>query len=250
MALIGLIGGVSPESTAIYYRLMNAHARERFGGQHSVNALIYALDYGVMIGHYDAADWDAFRAEVAKGGRALKDAGVDLLAITSNTTHLAAEALFEATRLPVVHMLDVLAGAMKARGVERPLLLGTRVVMEGPFYRPDLEKRYDGAVMTPDESDRIEACRVILDELVNGEVLDVSKARYLEIIDKARREGADGVILGCTELCMILGDGDADLPVFDTTALHAKAIFEFAHGPAAAPGDDADAAIVESDGTA
>lgn len=228
--LLGLIGGVSPESTVIYYRLMNERARERFGGQHSVNALLWTLDYGVMIKLYEAGDWDAFRAEVAAGGRALKAAGADLLVITSNTTHLAAEALAEATGLEVFHMLDVLAEEMRAAGVKKPLLLGTPVVMTGPFYLSSLAARYDGEVATPDEADRAETGRIILDELVEGVVSDASRERYKAMIAKAKADGADGVILGCTELCMILSQEDTDLPVFDTTALHARAAFDAAHG--------------------
>jgi len=232
MKLLGLIGGVSPEATAIYYRQLNEAARARFGGQHSANLMIYALDYGVMIRHYDNRDWDAFIAEVVKGGERLKAAGVDALVISSNTTHVAADAVREATGLPLIHMLDVLADEMRARGVTRPLLTGTPVVMGEDHYRAELRRRFDGDVFVPDEKEQAVIGRIILDELVNGDVRDESRDEYLEIIGRWRGKGADGVILGCTELCMILNQSHTDLPVLDTTALHAAAAARYAFGDA------------------
>ncbi len=232
MKLLGLIGGVSPEATAIYYRLLNEAARARFGGQHSANILLYALDYGVMIRHYDNRDWDAFIAEVVKGAKHLKAGGVDALVISSNTTHVAADAAHEATGLPLIHMLDVLADEMRARGVKRPLLTGTPVVMSGDHYRRALGKRFAGDVFVPDADEQATIGRIILDELVDGIVRDESREEYLGIINRWRSEGADGVILGCTELCMILNQSHTDLPVLDTTALHAAAAARYAFGGA------------------
>lgn len=223
MKLLGLIGGVSPEATAIYYRLLNTFARERLGGEHSANLMLYALDYGVMIGHYDARDWDAFNAEVVKGAKKLANAGVDAVIITSNTTHVAADAVCDAIDVPLIHMLDVLASEMRSRGIRRPLLTGTPVVMSEAHYRNDLGKRYGGDLKTPDADEQAVIGRIILDELVNGVVKDESRREYLKIINRWRGEGADGVILGCTELCMILDQSHTDLPVLDTTSLHAKA---------------------------
>ena len=232
MKRLGLLGGVSAESTVIYYRLLNKEAKKRLGPLHGLELLLYALDYGVIIQHYDNRDWDAFIAEFVKGAHALKAAGADALAICSNTSHVSADAVGAATGLPVIHMLDALAEAMRARGVRRPLLTGTPVVMSGDFYRRELAKRYEGAVLVPDEDEQAVIARIILDELVNGVVKDQSRADYLAIIDRWRGEGADGVILGCTELCMILDQSHTDLPVLDTTALHAKAAARFAFGEA------------------
>ena len=150
MKLLGLIGGVSPEATAIYYRLLNEAARSRFGPLHSANLMLYALDYGVMIRHYDNRDWEAFTVEVVKGARHLAAAGAEALVICSNTTHVAAEAVTSAIDLPLIHMLDVLAGKMNSVGARRPLLLGTPVVMSGDHYRTELAKRYDGDLLIPD----------------------------------------------------------------------------------------------------
>lgn len=224
MSLIGLIGGVSPEATKIYYELLNGHARARMGGQHSARAVFYMLDYGVMIGHYHEEDWEAFKAEVTAGALALKAGGAQALAITSGTTHVAAEAVAEATGLPVIHMLDSLTEALSARRVTRPLLLGTPWVMSGDFFRPALAERYPGAPMIPSEEDRATIGRIIFEELVEGVVKDTSREEMKALVARYQADGADGVILGCTELCMILSEGDCDVPVLSTTHIHAEAI--------------------------
>lgn len=224
MKLLGLIGGVSPESTAIYYRLLNEAARKRLGDQHSANLMVYALDYGVMIKHYDARNWEAFIAEVVAGARRLSAAGADALIICSNTTHVAADAVAAETGLPVIHLLDVLSDAMTGAGVKQPLLLGTPVVMGEEHYQRELAKRYGGEAAVPAPEEQGIVGRVILDELVNGEVRETSRQELLEIIS---RSNADGVILGCTELCMILEQKHCSLPVFDTTGLHAAAASKY-----------------------
>lgn len=224
MSLIGLIGGVSPEATKIYYELLNGYARTRHGGQHSARTLFYMLDYGVMIGHYHAEDWDAFTAEVVAGALALKAGGATAVAITSGTTHVAAEAMAQATGLPVIHMLDSLTEAMTARGATRPLLLGTPWVMSGDFFGPALAARYPGTPIVPSEEDRATVGRIIFEELVEGVVKDTSREEMQALVARYQAQGADGVILGCTELCMILSEGDCEVPVFSTTHIHAAAI--------------------------
>ena len=230
MKRIGLIGGVSPESTVIYYRLLNAAARARLGGEHSANILLYTLDYGVMVHHYNVGDWPAFIGEVVKGAECLGAAGVDALAITSNTTHIAADAVAEATGLPVIHLLDALTDAMNKKGVRKPLLMGTPVVMSGDHYLSALRERYDGAPIVPNDLEQNEIGRIILDELVNGVVKDASRDSLLSMIAHHKEAGADGLILGCTELCMILSQKHSELPVFDTTALHAAMVSDYAFG--------------------
>ena len=221
MSLVGLIGGVSPEATKIYYDLLNAHARARRGGQHAARCLFFMLDYGVMIGHYHDENWNAFRAEVVKGAMALKAGGAEAIAITSGTTHVAAEAVARETGLPVIHMLDSLSDAMMAKGVARPLLLGTPWVMSGDFFAPALAERFPGTPIIPGVEDRDAIGRIIFDELVEGVVKDASRDELKSLI---AGYDADGVILGCTELCMILAEGDCDVPVFSTTHIHAEAI--------------------------
>ncbi|WOR15873.1 amino acid racemase [Hyphomonas sp. FCG-A18] len=224
MSLIGLIGGVSPEATHIYYRLLNDHARRHQGGQHSAQVLFYMLDYGTMYGHYKAEDWPAFTTEVVAAAQSLKAGGATAIAITSGTTHVAAKAAGEATGLPVIHMLDSLSEAMTMQGSNRPLLLGTPWVMSGDFFAPELAQRYSGTPIIPSTEDRELVGRVIFDELVNGVVKDSSRAAMSDLVARYATQGADGVILGCTELCMILEQADCTVPVFSTTHIHADAI--------------------------
>lgn len=228
MKLIGLIGGVSPESTEIYYRLLNGHARNRLGGEHSANIMLYALDYGVMIKHYTQQDWDAFKNEVLVGARRLKAAGVDALMIGSNTTHIAADSVRKDTGLPLIHLQDALVQSLQSHHVTKPLLLGTPVVMSGDHYIPALRQRYDGEIIVPNKEEQSTIGRIILDELVNGEVKASSREEMLDITNN--HKDCDGVILGCTELCMILSQQHTALPVFDTTSLHAAAASAFAFG--------------------
>lgn len=228
MKRIGLIGGVSPESTEIYVRLFNRGARARLGGEHSANFIVWHLDYGVMIELYHRGDWKAYASEIAKAGEALKRAGADALMIGSNTSHVAAEALGQATGLPVIHVLDALSLAMTRAGARKPLLLGTPAVMSGEFYRRALAARYDGEPVIPTADEQREIGRIIFDELCLGVVTEPSRGALRGVI--AAHPEADAVILGCTELCLILSQEHTSLPVFDTTALHAAAATAFAFG--------------------
>ena len=228
--MIGLIGGVSPEATKIYYDLLNASARAHLGGQHSANVLFYMLDFGVMRHHYDRLDWAAFKAEVVKGAQALKAGGAEAIAITSGTTHLAAEAVADETGLPVIHMQDSLAAALVAGGCKRPLLTGTPWVMSGEFFASSLAKRFSGVPIIPNEDDREMIGHVIFTELVEGIVTDASRAKMTDMVQRYADQGADGVILGCTELCMILSDEHCDIPVYSTTHIHAEAIGKWMNG--------------------
>lgn len=228
MKTLGLIGGVSPESTAIYYRLLNAAARARLGANHSARLIVWSFDFHAIDAVYAAGDWTRYRGLVVEAGQALKRAGVDALMICSNTTHLAAAAVTAATGLPLIHVVDALAAEIEGRGVRRPLLLGTTFVMTGDFYRNDLKSRFGVETMVPDEADRAEANRIIFEELVRGRIEDRARALYVGIVEKARRNGADAVILGCTELSLLLAEADVDLPLFDTTRIHAAAASAFA----------------------
>lgn len=225
---IGLIGGVSPESTVFYYRLINQAAARRLGRPHSAEVIIYALDFGTMMKHYTAEDWPSFKAEVVRAGRALEAAGCDALAISSNTTQMAVFDLADAVGAPVINMLTVLGNALTDAGVQRPLVLGTPFVMEGDFYRPHLEAIYGLKTIIPGADDRREVDRVIFEELVNGVISPEARRSYIEIIARGAAAGADAVILGCTEIGLLIEQDHARQPVFDTTRLHAAAIAEFA----------------------
>lgn len=230
MKRIGLIGGVSPESTVVYYRLINAAAEAGLGRDRSADMVIVSLDFGAMKALYAAPDWPAFKARVVEAARALEAAGCEVLGICSNTTQVAAGEVAAATDVPLVRMIDTLATALSAAGVSRPLLLGTPFVMTGDFYRPALEATFTGSCLIPEAGDRAVVDRVIFEELVRGRVLAGSRDALLAIIARGRAAGADAVILGCTELMLILDDTHTDLPVFDSTALHARALAEAALG--------------------
>ncbi len=228
MKTLGLIGGVSPQSTEIYYRLLNEAARDRLGPAHSSKLILWSFDFDAIDRAYSARDWERYRGLVVEAGLALKRAGVDALMICSNTTHLAAQAVREAAGLAVIHVIDALAERIEASGARRPLLFGTPFVMEGDFYRNDLKSRFGIDTIVPQAADREEIRRIIFDELVQGIVSDHSRARLVAMINKAK--GADSVILGCTELSLILSQSDSALPVFDTTAIHAEAASRFQLG--------------------
>lgn len=230
MKLLGLIGGVSPESTAVYYRLLNEHARERLGGAHSARLIIWSFDFNLIDKAYREEDWRRYREIVVEAGLALKRAGAEAIMICSNTTHLAADAVRSSTGLPLIHLIDALAAEIERGQSRMPLLLGTPFVMEGNYYRADLKRRFGVDTMIPDESDREETGRIIFDELVRGEAREASRRRLLNMISKAIAKGADGVILGCTELSLILSQEHVGVSLFDTTRLHARAASAFAFG--------------------
>ena len=229
MKTVGLIGGISAESTKIYYDLLNAHARERMGGQHTAKLLFATLDYGEMYGHYQNENWAAFSGEITSASLMLKNGGAEALAIMSGTGHLAANAVAEATGTPVIHMLDNLSSYMDERGIKKPLLFGTPWVMSGPFFQSELNKRYGGELVTPTRADRDSVGHVIFEELVNGIVDGKSKSKMIKLVNSYAKQGADAVILGCTELCMILEAGDCDIPVLSNTHIHAAAIDKYIH---------------------
>lgn len=230
MKMLGLVGGVSPESTAIYYRLLNDAAKVRLGGAHSQAMIISSFDFSDMVDLYSKGDWDGYITAIVAAGVKLKAAGVDGLMICSNTSGMGTKALHAATGLPVIDLIDALAETLKTAGVKQPLLLGTPFTMEGEFYRPALEERHGQETLIPDAEGREIVRQVIFDELVNGIVTDSSRRAYLDVIKRGKEAGADGVILGCTEICMLISQDNVDIPVFDTTAIHAGAASAFAFG--------------------
>ena len=230
MPLIGLIGGVSPKSTPIYYELIHAAYQAARGGSHSAPLLIYSVDFDEIVTNYNKRDWAGYADVVVNAARHLKAGGATHLAICSNTTHLAAEAAVAETGLPLIHLQDCLAGAMRAQNVRRPLLLGTDYVMRPGQYRDDLGTRFDGDVAVPAENDLMEVNRIIFEELMDAKVKIPSQVWMQQLVERFGQADCDGVILGCTELCLILDQGGVSLPVFDTTAIHARAIADVALG--------------------
>ena len=231
MKTLGLIGGMSWESTAIYYRLLNEIVRERLGGLHSAKLLIWSFDFDDVASLQHKGEWQAAARLIADAGKRLENAGAEALVICTNTMHKVADDVQADVRIPLIHIADATAAAIKQAGVRRPALLATRFTMEQKFYKGRLAERHGIATVTPDAPGRDMVHRVIYDELCRGIVLPESKAAYLtEIARIERDEGADSVIMGCTEITMLIGQDDLDVPAFDTTRIHAQAAVEFALG--------------------
>lgn len=230
MKTIGLLGGMSWESSLEYYRLLNEGVRERLGGSHSADCLMYSFDFQAVEALQHAGDWDALTQEMVTQSLNLKRGGAECILICTNTMHMMAPDIEQATGLPVLHIADVTGAAVREQGLRKVLLLGTRFTMEGDFYRNVLEEKHGVDVIIPVEEDRAVVHEVIYGELVQGKVLDESRKAYARIIEAAKEEGAEGVILGCTEIPLLIHQEDVTIPVFDTTAIHAKAAVEWALG--------------------
>jgi aspartate racemase len=228
MKTIGLIGGLSWESTAPYYRHLNEGVRERLGGLHSALIVLWSFDFAQVEALQAEGDWAAATRLMEDAARRLAGAGAELIVITSNTMHRMADEVEAAAGLPLIHIADATGLAVRAAGLRRPALLATRYTMEQDFYRGRLAARHGVEAMVPDEQGRELVHRIIYEELCVGIVRAQSKAAYLEEIERLRRQGADGVILGCTEVGLLLGPEDTDLPMFDTTRLHVEKALDVA----------------------
>ena len=228
MKTLGLIGGMSWESTTSYYQQLNRLARMRLGGQHSAKLLIWSADFAPIASMQAAGDWGGATAVMVDAARRLEGGGADAILICANTMHLMASEVAEAISIPVLHVADAVAGAIRATGSRRPLLLATRFTMEKSFYRDRLRAGGVEAVLPEaDERDRLHA--IIFDELVQGRFEPGSRAALIEITRRAiARDGADGVILGCTEFGLLVSATDMPVPVFDTTEIHSRAGMDFA----------------------
>ena len=229
MKTLGLLGGMSWESTAIYYRLLNEIVRERLGGLHSAKLLLHSFDFAEIAERQHHGDWDGAGVLLADAARKLEAGGAEGLLICTNTMHKLAGQVQAAVSIPLIHIADATAVAVKGAGVRRPALLATRFTMEQDFYKGRLADKYGLEPMVPDQAGRDMVHRVIYDELCQGIVSEPSKAAYLDEVTRLRRdEKIDGVIMGCTEITMLIGQGDFDIPVFDTTRIHAEAAVNFA----------------------
>jgi aspartate racemase len=227
MKRIGLLGGMSWESSIEYERLINTEVRHRLGGTHSADLLIRSYDFARIEALQEQGDWDAAGDLLATDARLLQDGGAELVVICTNTMHLLADRIAARIDIPLLHIADATAGAVIAAGVRHVALLGTRYTMEQDFYRGRLESRRL-EVSIPDEPDRTRVHDVIYEELVRGVVDDDSRAEYLAIIDRLVAAGAEGVIAGCTEIELLVGPDDVDVPYFPTTRLHAIAAVDLA----------------------
>lgn len=226
MQTIGLLGGMSWESSAVYYKLINEGVRARLGGLHSAKVVLWSAEFQDVAAKQAAGDWAALLQIMLDGARSLERAGADMLVICTNTMHKLADEVAAAISIPILHIADVAAAAIKRTPSRRPLLLATRFTMEEPFYRGRMLEQHGLDLIRPEPEEERDVHDIIYRELCQGIVEPGSKQRCLDIIAAARSRGADGVILGCTELDLLLSQADSDLPVFDTTALHAEAAVE------------------------
>jgi aspartate racemase len=218
---------MSWESTVTYYSLLNRLARARLGALHSASVLLYSFDFADIEALQARGDWLEATRLMVETARRLETAGADCLLICTNTMHLMADDVADAVNIPLLHIADVTARAILDSGVTSPLLLATRYTMEEDFYLQRLLSR-GVAARIPGEADRSRVHDIIYNELCQGQIRPESRAEYLEIIDRAEADGADGVIFGCTEVGLLISTGDLNVPGFDTTSLHAEAAMEFA----------------------
>ena len=228
MKTIGLIGGMSWESTANYYRDINERVKQRLGGLHSARILLYSVDFQEIERLQHQGHWDKAGEQLGDIARRLEGAGADVVALCTNTMHKVAPAIEAALRVPFLHIADPTAQAVKQAGIGRIGLLGTRFTMEEDFYRGRLVQRHGLDVIVPDPAERETVHRVIYDELCLGKVEERSRRAYRDIIAHLVERGAEGVILGCTEIAMLVSPADSPVPLFDTTQLHAVSAVDFA----------------------
>lgn len=228
MKTIGLIGGMSWESSAHYYRIINEGVRARLGGTHSARSLMFSVDFGEIERLQHDGDWDALTVRMVDAAERLAAGGAECVVICTNTMHLMADAVAAAVAIPLIHIADPTAAAIVAAGHRRVGLLGTAFTMERDFYRARLADRFGLEVLTPDAADRGLVHRIIYEELVVGRVLPESRAAYRQVIARLVDRGAEAIILGCTEIMLLVDAGDSMVPLFDTTRLHADAAVDFA----------------------
>ncbi len=228
MKTIGLVGGMSWESTLEYYRIINEEVKARLGGFHSGKIVLYSVDFAGIEAMQHRGEWDPMAVILADAFRSVEKAGAEVGILCTNTMHKVYDKLQAAVRIPILHIVDVTAAEIKARGLTRVGLLGTKFTMEQDFYRDRLAKGHgiDVLIPGPEERDAIHA--ILYSELCLGQVKDASRAVFNAIIGRLRERGAQGVVLGCTEIPLIVRQADHDIPVFDTTAIHAKAAVDFA----------------------
>lgn len=228
MKVIGLIGGMSWESSAEYYRIINQTVRKLLGGQHSAKSLMYSVDFYDIERLQHEGKWGEAAQEMIACAERLERGGADFIVLCTNTMHKVAPAIESRLRIPLVHIADPTAEKIRAAGLQRVGLLGTKFTMEQGFYKSRLVERHGLEVITPAEPDRGIIHEVIYGELCQGKVLEKSKSEYLRIMGAMASAGAEGFILGCTEITLLVQPEDSRLPVFDTTRIHAEKAVELA----------------------
>ncbi len=228
MKTIGIIGGMSAESTAHYYALLNEHVRNRLGGLHSAEVIIWSVDFADVAAMQRRGEWDLAGKKLAQIAYRLERVGADVILLATNTMHKVADAITETIDVPFIHIADATAEQIKAKGFKKPGLMATSYTMEQDFYKGRLQDKHGLDVVIPNEVDRAETHRVIYDELCKGVTMEASRTSFERIGHRLVAAGADCLILGCTEVGMLLNSKNVTVPVFDTTKIHVAAAADFA----------------------
>jgi aspartate racemase len=232
--IIGLIGGMSWESSAEYYRIINREVRDRLGGVHSARSLMLSVDFGEIERLQHLGEWDTLAEQMKDAAIRLERGGADFVLMCTNTMHRMADAVAEAINIPLLHIADPTGEKIKAAGFSKVGLLGTAFTMEQDFYKGRLERLFGLEVMVPQSADRRVVHEIIYQELVAGRIIPQSRDAYRAIIARLVNEGAQAIILGCTEIMLLVSDADSAVPLFDTTTIHAIAAVDQALGSTAA----------------
>ncbi|TMM57419.1 aspartate/glutamate racemase family protein [Maribacter algarum] len=228
MKKIGLIGGITWQSTKLYYEYLNTMVSEALGGKYSCSCLIESVNFADISAKQSAGDWDTLHTQMATIAKSLETAGADIILVCANTMHLSADKIKENINVPLLHIAEATGKSIQDKGIQKVLLLGTKYTMELDFYKDILKEQFGIEVLIPSSEDRDTVHQVIYDELSKGIISKDSKAKYVEIIKKSESNGAEAAILGCTEIPLLIQSEDCDIPVFDTTKIHAQAAVDFA----------------------
>jgi aspartate racemase len=223
MKTIGLLGGMTSESSLVYYKRINEIAREKLGGNHSAKSVMVSVDFGEVEPHMERGEWDRVLSFMLDASRAIERGGADFLVLCTNTMHRFVAEIDQEISIPLLHIADATAAEIKRAGLRTIGLLGTRFTMEEGFYRDRLRDRHGIAALVPDKEDRELVHQVILDELSRGVINPASRDSYWRVIDRLARQGAEGIILGCTEIPLLVKPEPGAVPLFDTTEIHARA---------------------------
>ena len=228
MCTIGIIGGMSPESTTLYYRLLNEAVKAQRGGLHNARSVILSVDFAEVLALAEGSHWREVAALLIEAAQSVEAAGADLLLLAANTPHIVADEVAAAVDIPFLHIADAVADAVKTAGLRSVGLLGTRFTLEAPFYVSRLRERHGLEVFVPDADARTDLHTIITRDLAAGDCRDSSRERCRDMIRQLRAAGADCVALACTELPLLLGPQDSPLPLFDSTRLHVEAAVRLA----------------------
>jgi len=228
MKTIGLIGGMSWESSLEYYRIINETVKEKLGGFHSAKCLMYSVDFEEVEKLQRHGKWDEATALMIDAAQRVKKGGADFVVICTNTMHKMAEEVQSSINIPLLHLADVTAERIKAQGLKKVGLLGTKFTMEEDFYKGRLIKKHGLEVMIPDDEEREVINNILYNELCMGEIKKISKDKFKKIIDNLVLKGAEGIILGCTEIPLLIDKEDYEIPLFDTTRIHAEEAVKYA----------------------